>query len=439
MKTKVTSLLVVILIATTQFMAQERITVEAQNNDISNNLDLKAVATAFGESKNMEEFEQKLNDYDSGISNLDLNNDGQVDYLRVIEKMENDVHVVVIQAVLDKNAYQDVASIVVEKDQNNNPTVQIVGDPYLYGANYVIEPTYSYTPFIFSFFWGSNYYSWNSPYYWGYYPSYYRYHSPIGINMYLSNIRNHINYNHNYYYTQNHFDNYAQRIHQSISRNDYGNRYPERNFSTRNENIRNKRDFEFNRNRVIQNNQTRQSYQGNSTGTRPTRTWDNSNVQRNSQSNGLNQRNSNQRTYTTPSDSRNSNSTRNGNTFQNRTNNNESGNRSWQNSGGYRNQSNTNNQKYTPPTNNRSSDVNNNIQRNNTYQPRPNTDNGNRNYNSVNRGNTNTRTAPIVNQPTRTVESKPAVQRQSENTRSNEQRSGTKTESRSSNNESKRR
>ena len=69
-------------------MAQDKITVEAQTTDISNNLDLKAVATVFGESANLEEFEKKLNDYDTQISNLDLNNDGQVDYLRVIEKNE---------------------------------------------------------------------------------------------------------------------------------------------------------------------------------------------------------------------------------------------------------------------------------------------------------------------------------------------------------------
>jgi hypothetical protein len=36
---------------TTLCTAQDKITVEAKSNDISNNLDLKAVATAFGESK----------------------------------------------------------------------------------------------------------------------------------------------------------------------------------------------------------------------------------------------------------------------------------------------------------------------------------------------------------------------------------------------------
>ena len=199
MKTKLASLVVVFLLITTLCKAQEKITVEAKSTDISNNLDLKAVSTAFGESKNLEEFEKKLNDYNSQISNLDLNNDGQVDYLRVVEKTENGIHVVEIQAVLGENEFQDVASIIVEKDQNDNPTVQVVGDPYLYGENYIIEPSYMYTPSIFSFFWGPDYFAWNSPYYWGYYPGYYHQHRPYGIDAYYSNVYSHINHNQRYY------------------------------------------------------------------------------------------------------------------------------------------------------------------------------------------------------------------------------------------------
>lgn len=392
MKTKVASLLVVLVFTATQIMAQNKITVEAQNNDISNNLDLKAVATAFGESQNLEEFEQKLNDYDSGISNLDLNNDGQVDYLRVIEKNENDVHVVVIQAVLDKDVYQDVASIIVEKDQNNNPTVQVIGDPYLYGDNYIIEPAYAYTPSIFSFFWGPNYYNWYSPYYWGYYPNYYHHRRPFELNVYMSNVYSQIDHNQRYYYTNSIRNNRALILQRSIQRNDYGNRYPDRSFSNRNENIRNKRSFEFNRNGVIRNNQVRSTYQGSPSVNRSVRSFDN---------NG---------NYNAPGN-RNYNTERNA-----RVN---------------RNQYNTNTQTYTSPTNNVRSNVNNNIQRNNTYQPRPNTDNGNRNNNSLMRENTRSNTQ--VTQP------KPAVQRSNENVRSREVKSENRSESRSSNKESDRR
>ena len=165
MKTKLASLLVVIFVATISCTAQRTIRVEANNNDISDNLDLQAVASLFGESKDLQDFEMRLNDYDSQISNLDLNNDGEVDYLRVIESSENNVHVVVIQAVLDREVFQDVATIVVERNRNRRTYVQVIGDPYLYGDNYIVEPVYIYTPSIFSFFWGGRYTPWYSPSY----------------------------------------------------------------------------------------------------------------------------------------------------------------------------------------------------------------------------------------------------------------------------------
>lgn len=333
MKTKATSLLVVFSLITTLCMAQKTITVEAQNSDISNNLDLKAVATVFGQSKDLQEFEQKLNDYDSQISNLDLNKDGQVDYLRVIEKTENGIHVVEIQAVLDKDVYQDVASIVVEKDQNNKPTVQVIGDPYIYGDNYIIEPSYVYTPSIFSFFWGSSYYRWNSPYYYGYYPSYYHHREPCELDLYYSNVYSHVDHNQRYYYTNNIRNESAARMINSVSRNDLAVRHPERSFSNRNENVRNKSDIEFNRGGS--NTQTRSayqgsrssqgspsSYQGTPSGNRAVRTLDNSNNNSGNNNNGnrnqsyqngsrtnsngnirtnMDGRNSTSRTYTTPS------------------------------------------------------------------------------------------------------------------------------------------
>jgi hypothetical protein len=398
MKTKLASLLVVLVFTATQCLAQKRITVEAQNDDISNNLDLKAVSTVFGESKNLEDFERRLNDYDSGISNLDLNNDGQVDYLRVIEKNENNVHVVVIQAVLDKDVYQDVASIIVERDRDSNTTVQVIGDPYLYGDNYIIEPAYVYTPSIFSFFWGLNYFSWHSPYYWGYYPTYYRHRPPCEINIYMSNVYSHVNHNQRYYYTSSIRDSRAAAIRNSIRRNDYAVRYPDRTFSNRNANVRNKRDFEFSRSGVMRSNQSR-VYDGNSAGSRNVRSYDNNgsrSIQQNGNNSGWNQRNSGQRTYSPSYDGR----------------------------------SNTNQTHTYTPQYNTGNNNNNNIQRNNSYQPRQNTDNGYRN----NAPRENTRSNTQMSQPA------PAVQRSNDNnTRRSESRPENRSESRSSSNESNRR
>jgi hypothetical protein len=264
MKTKVASLLVVLLLTTAQLMAQKRIIVEAQNYDISYNLDLKAVASIFGDSRNLEEFEMKLNDYDSQISNLDLNNDGEVDYLRVIESHENNVHVVVIQAVLGRDIFQDVATIVVERDRNRKIYVQIIGDPYMYGHNYIIEPVYYRTPFIYSYFWGRNYRAWHSPYYWGYYPTYYRYRNPFEINIYLSNVNRRVNHRHNYRYSDSRRNDYSLKLQSSISRNDYGRSYPDRTFNKRNDNYRNKKEIE-----IRSNTNTRPSSTRSESGRRP--------------------------------------------------------------------------------------------------------------------------------------------------------------------------
>ncbi|MFT4735150.1 MAG: hypothetical protein ACI9DJ_000161 [Algoriphagus sp.] len=51
------------------------VTVMPTNYDISNNLDLQAVASTFGNSNSLADFEHRLNDPEIKISNLDLNQD----------------------------------------------------------------------------------------------------------------------------------------------------------------------------------------------------------------------------------------------------------------------------------------------------------------------------------------------------------------------------
>ena len=161
MKTKLIHLSLLASLTIGSIFAQEKTTVTAKNSDISDNLDLRAVATVFGDAKDLEDFERRLNDPKTQISNLDLNNDNYVDYLRVIETVEGNVHLVVVQAVLEKDVFQDVATIEVERDNNNRVQVQVVGDVYMYGANYIYEPVYVHTPIIYNTFWVGNY----RPYY----------------------------------------------------------------------------------------------------------------------------------------------------------------------------------------------------------------------------------------------------------------------------------
>ncbi|WP_339888540.1 hypothetical protein [uncultured Flavobacterium sp.] len=243
---------------TTMFVnAQDKTTVTANSSEISDNLDLRAIATIFGESSDLEDFEKRINDPKAQISNLDLNDDNYVDYLRVIESIEGNDHIIVIQSVIDKDLYQDVASIEVQRDKNNKVQVQVVGDVYMYGDNYIYEPVYVHTPVIYTTFWVNNYRPYYSSWYWNYYPSYYSYWSPFPIFRY----RNHINvyiggYGHSYNYVNYRNCRVSYNAYHGRRAHGYETRYPNRSFSHRNATVSNR--HELDRTRDVRTVNTRE-------------------------------------------------------------------------------------------------------------------------------------------------------------------------------------
>ena len=245
MRTYILILLAVIPFSFSLLRAQDVTTVEATSSDISENLDLRAVATIFGEATDLEDFEKRLNDPEAQIFNLDLNADGYVDYLRVIETSKGNTHVVVIQAVLAKDVFQDVATIDVEKDNTGTTRVQVVGDVYMYGPNYIVEPYYASPPVIYVWFWGPRYNPWYSPYYWGYYPPYYSPWNPYPSYVYVQHVHVHVHRHPNttYGYVGHRNSSASANLQQSVSRNDYAAKNPERTFVKRNEGLTNKYDI----------------------------------------------------------------------------------------------------------------------------------------------------------------------------------------------------
>jgi hypothetical protein len=105
------------------------------------NLDLHGVLELFRVAENLEALEKALNQESSEVNNLDLDENGDVDYVRLEEHVEGLVHVIVLQVPLGENDYQDVATIEIEKMSDNDFTLQIVGNEELYGENYIIEPS----------------------------------------------------------------------------------------------------------------------------------------------------------------------------------------------------------------------------------------------------------------------------------------------------------
>lgn len=104
------------------------------------NFDLYGAMELFKKSENPEAFEKALNSNDNEINNLDLDANGKVDYIKVVDKTENNIHSIVMQVAVSKEELQDVAVIEIEKTGDNKAHIQIVGDEELYGKNYIIEP-----------------------------------------------------------------------------------------------------------------------------------------------------------------------------------------------------------------------------------------------------------------------------------------------------------
>ncbi|MDV6168175.1 hypothetical protein R1T16_07040 [Flavobacterium sp. DG1-102-2] len=240
MKTILQQIALFTLLFSADAFAQDVTTVRANNNDISDNLDLQAVASIFGESRDLEDFERRLNDPEIQISNLDLNGDNKVDYLRVVEAAENNTHLIIIQAVLGPDTFQDIATVEVEKDRSNNVQVQVVGDTYMYGSNYIYEPVYVSQPIIYDTFWVSTYRPYYSPWYWNYYPTYYTYWAPYPVYRYRTRVHNHINTRNNYVYVNTRRSSRSETLYNSRRQNAYEKQHPNNSFSSRNKNVSNR-------------------------------------------------------------------------------------------------------------------------------------------------------------------------------------------------------
>lgn len=102
---------------------------------------LEGALEMFKKSENLEDFEKALNTEDNIVNNLDLNEDGETDYIKVIDHMDGDVHAIVLQAVVSEKESQDVAVIEIEKTGAESAELQIIGDEDIYGEQVISEPS----------------------------------------------------------------------------------------------------------------------------------------------------------------------------------------------------------------------------------------------------------------------------------------------------------
>jgi len=270
MKTKIGLLMLAFLIAIANLNAQDKTETETDAELLGlagDNLDLYATLDLFQKSKTIEEFEASLNDEKSGINNLDLNLDGDVDFIKVATQQDDDDFAFVLQVDINKDEIQDVAVILVTKEKDGKVNIQMKGDEDLYGKDYVIEPkletsavtanpAYSGSDTvvvksepatvvvvesepIVQYVYSPVYVPYYPPYYYGYYPPYYHPYPVISVNIYFGRNRHH----HNHYHGGNRGGN---TVIINNNNNTYNNYNKTRN--TSNTVNRNKSDGKYKRN-----------------------------------------------------------------------------------------------------------------------------------------------------------------------------------------------
>lgn len=122
------------------------ITVNAQNTGEDStglpgdNFSLQGALEMFKKANSIEEFEKLINTENNGVNNLDLNGDGEIDYVRIIDKADGDAHVFILQVPVSATESQDIAVIELEKTGSANAMVQIIGDEDIYGEETIVEP-----------------------------------------------------------------------------------------------------------------------------------------------------------------------------------------------------------------------------------------------------------------------------------------------------------
>ena len=107
---------------------------------IGDDFSLENTLEVFKSSASLSAFEKSINTEGNTVNNLDLNEDGEIDFLIVTEDFTNDAHAIVISAIVSNSETQDVAVVEIEKTGYKDAMLQIVGDELLYGDGKIVEP-----------------------------------------------------------------------------------------------------------------------------------------------------------------------------------------------------------------------------------------------------------------------------------------------------------
>jgi hypothetical protein len=100
---------------------------------------LRGALDMFKKAASPEAFEKLINTQDNDVNNIDLDGDGDVDYVKVIDKSGENAHAFVLQVAVSETENQDIAVIELEQTGDTTAVLQIVGDEDIYGEQLIVE------------------------------------------------------------------------------------------------------------------------------------------------------------------------------------------------------------------------------------------------------------------------------------------------------------
>ena len=102
--------------------------------------DLEALPGIIETVETFEDLEKALNTESNEINNLDLDKDGEVDYISIDMEQDGEAFIAFLRVGLSETESQTVATIEMEKQSATTASFQIVGEEALYGKDYILEP-----------------------------------------------------------------------------------------------------------------------------------------------------------------------------------------------------------------------------------------------------------------------------------------------------------
>jgi len=138
----------------------------------SEGLNLAAVGELLKKAKDAQELERLLNSANNGVNNLDLDEDGSVDYIYVTEYGDNRVKGFSLTTQPKPGETQEIATIEIEK-AGSEAQVQIQGNQQIYGQNQYYRSSFGLTDFLILSWLFRPHPLYASPWGYGRYPSYY--------------------------------------------------------------------------------------------------------------------------------------------------------------------------------------------------------------------------------------------------------------------------